>query len=245
MPLVRILADPYTTTTIEYGDELKFVSTAPVSNGSDGVFKAIEQWKGEDFARAFKLKGFRAAWEKLVAPGKASIDKIHAFFQYYRLAYTCLNVAHEIVVRWKPEQDGMSHNRKLGDSHFFFIQHNDHMYPLDKDQESLQRKHITEATQEIPRPPQTTMRPPKAFTYTLYAPTRDDLVNILRRPLSESRVSEDRILVSIAYGDDIEDLYLWLISTYNQLRSTTHCQKKKVRRPQTLSTADRRHTRRL
>ena len=107
----RILADPYTTTSIEYGDELKFVSTAPLTNGTDGVFKAVEQWKGEDFARAFKLKGFRAAWEKLVQPGKASINKIHAFFQYYRLAYTCLNVAHEIVVRWKPEQDGMSHNR--------------------------------------------------------------------------------------------------------------------------------------
>ena len=211
----RILADPYTTTSIEYGDELKFVSTAPLTNGTDGVFKAVEQWKGEDFARAFKLKGFRAAWEKLVQPGKASINKIHAFFKYYRLAYTCLNVAHEIVVRWKPEQDGMSHNRKLGDSHFFFIQHNDHMYPLDKDQESLQRKQFHDASQAIPRSPSTTMKPPKAFTYTLYAPTRDDLVNILRRPLSESGVSEDRILVSIAYGEDIEDLYLWLIQTHN------------------------------
>ena len=196
----RILSDPFIATTIKHGETLQFMNATPAT-----VWASVAEWKAADFARAFKRKDLKSAWEAFVAPGPVSVEKMMDFFVKYRLSFTCLNVAHEIIRRYKADDDGGTRNRTLGDSHLYFILHNDRMYRLDREQETFLRKHFLQQSEPLRTPP-ATMRAPRAFTYNLYAADRDALVNILRQPL---QVPADRQTVSIAYGGDIEDLYLW------------------------------------
>ena len=206
----HILSSPFTTTRIVHGDTLMFESTAPRVGDSDAVVTAMETWKAEDFKRAYKNKDFKSAWDALVAPGKVTLPQLRAFFIKYRLSYTCLNIAHEIVDRYKADDDGSSRMRKLGDSHFYFIQHNDTIYPLDRNRTSFLNKHFRTQSEGLLKPPSNSLRVPKAFVYTLCANNFDDLMNILRRPLLESGVPVEKDVVSIAYGGDLEALFVWL-----------------------------------
>ena len=212
--MARILSDLYTTTSIIYGDTLKFHSTVPPAADGESVSTAMLRWKGDDFRRQFKNKDLKKAWDKLV-PGDITLLKMRDFFSYYRLSFTCLNMAHEIIYRYRAEEDGQSRNSKLGESHLFFIKHDDRIYPLDRNRNTFFNKHFRSQGVEPVRPPSTTMSVPKAFYYSLYARSHTELTNILRRPLKESGVPDEKEVISIAYNGDIEDLYLWFIDQHN------------------------------
>lgn len=221
--VAQILSHPLATLRLTHVDGVpRFESTAPICEADDCVLEVLVRWKQQAFRERLGIN-LTKAWliDLLGTSGtRVSTQEMKPFFRRFRLKFTALNVAGEIVDSYSPETDGMKRNKRLDNIHLIFVLHNAHIYVLDKHKQSTERRsRLTAGDRGELRPPRDAFVTPPLTAYDGgYAHTCDDL---LRLPsltvLAVTNVTTDTASesVRIGYTGSIDALFLELRRLHN------------------------------
>ena len=205
----QILSHPLTTTRlVERDGEPHFGTTAPICAEADCVLAVIVDWKAAAFKERLNItltKAWLLNFLGIKGTTRVSYNQMKPFFRRFRLKFTALNIAGEIVDSYSPESDGMSRNKKMDNIHLIFVGHNEHIYVLDRDKTSTERLSHPKAGTP-PLAPRLTFSTPPQTGYE--GGTASDAASLLRLLLT--RVSDDPGTHRIAYTGGMDALFCYL-----------------------------------